>query len=191
MERATPIDQLDPPQAGGGGGQENPDLLQSIMSDYQNVSSAGGAPVGVPGGVHEPANTEELVTSEQFKNMQYSAGGGEQREVYPQATQPGQPMRPSDHEQFVNQGYDSNFYEVVEEEPAKPMTMTQRVWNLIKLPLLVAVLIYLSNMRVINLYLTKYVPYTMNRLGGVSQIGQVLKAVLLATIFYVVTTFVL
>lgn len=200
--RETLISDLPPPQSGGG--EQN--LVQNIIQEYETVSSQpsgrgggvegfqGGGPMG---GVQNPLSQNELVSQDQFTDMQRSAQqqqlsppplGGSQQQMPPlRGAAPGV-------EQFHNQGQqyadDGEYYEEVIDEQL-PLTTSQLIYYHVRLPVLVAILVYLSNMRLINLYMIKYIPKMANRLGGLSQLGMVVKSVLFAVVFYLVATFLL
>lgn len=211
--RETLISDLPPPSQSGG----DANLVQNIISEYQNVSSQPSAPSGpvpggpVPGGhapgghapanmpvagVQNPVSQDELVSHDQFSNMQRNTQaplGGQ--------PQPGMPMRGAIdassngfNNQNQNQQYadadDNEYYEEVVDEHI-PLTTSQLIYYHLRLPVLVAILIYLSNMRMVNLNMIKYIPKMSNRMGGLSQLGMVVKSVLFAGIFYLVATFLL
>lgn len=202
--RETLISDLPPPQSGGG--EQN--LVQNIIQEYENVSSKpsdGGAPVEhfqsgggdrSMGGVQNPVSQNELVSHDQFTDMQRSA---QQQQLPPPPLGGSQQQMPplrgaSGVEQLHNQGQqyadDGEYYEEVIDEQL-PLTTSQLIYYHVRLPVLVAILVYLSNMRLVNLYMIKYIPKMANRLGGLSQLGMIVKAVLFAVVFYLIATFAL
>ena len=167
-KRGTPIDQLPPVfDSGSGGGQQ--DLVGNIVRDYEQSGS----------GLQDPVSQTELVSNDQFERMQ-------------RTQQQAPPMRDQvNTRQQVEYFDEPEYYEEVEEIQEVPKTTGQLLVDHLKLPLLVAVLVYLSNMRVVNLYLMRYVPKMANRLGGLSQLGLVVKALLFGVVFYVVSRYLL
>lgn len=197
--RETLISDLPPPSESGG----DANLVQNIISEYQNVSSQPSVPVGsavnspapsgMPvSGVQNPVSRDELVSHDQFTDMQRNVQaplGGQ--------PQPGMPMRgaiDASTEEFHNQHQqyadDGEYYEEVIDENI-PLTTSQLIYYHLRLPVLVAILIYLSNMRMVNLNMIKYIPKMSNRMGGLSQLGMIVKSVLFAGVFYLVATFLL
>ena len=167
-KRGTPIDQLPVLDSGGGGGGQQ-DLVGNIVRDYEQS--------GV--GLQDPVSQTELVSNEQFERMQ-------------RTQQQAPPMRDQINTRQQQYYEEPEYYEEeIEEFQEVPKTTAQLVYDHLKLPLLVAVLVYLSNMRVVNLYLMRYVPRMANRLGGLSQLGLVVKALLLGGVFYVVSRYLL
>ena len=190
--RETLISELPPPQSGG----DDQNLVQNIIQEYENVSSQPSNRNEGIGNIQNPINQNELVSNDQFMDMQLSSQqnnnslpplGGSQQQMPPIRGYHG-----NDNFQNQDQQYstDNEYYEEVIDEQL-PLTTSQLIYYHVRLPLLVALLVYLSNMRIINLYMIKYIPKMANRLGGLSNLGVVVKSILFSVVFYLIATFLL
>lgn len=185
--RETLISDLPPPQSGG----DDQNLVQNIIQEYENVSSQPINENKLMESIQNPISQTELVSNDQFMDMQRSSQhnfppiGGKQQQM--------PPIRDNfQHYNTQNDQYDNGgeYYEEIMEE-SLPLTTSQYIYYHVRLPILVAILVYMSNMRLINLYMIKYIPKMANRLGGLSQLGMIVKSFIFAIIFYLITTFLL
>lgn len=195
--RETLISDLPPPQSGG----DEQNLVQNIIQEYENVNSQQNSGNGnMMGGVQNPVSQDELVNPDQFTDMQRSA----QQQQLPQPPLGGSqqqmpPLREGENGHNVEHFHGGHhhhhddggeYYEEVIDEQL-PMSTYELIYYHVRLPILVAILVYLSNMRVVNLYMIKYIPKMANRLGGLSQLGMIVKSLFFGSVFYLVATFLL
>ncbi len=97
----------------------------------------------------------------------------------------GQPEQYDDYEEEFEDYYDGP---VVKQ---KPMSTTDQIISEIKGPLLVALLVFLTNFDMVNQLLVKNIPKLAGHGGELNLIGLGLKAIVAGIIFYVVKRFLL
>jgi hypothetical protein len=71
------------------------------------------------------------------------------------------------------------------------LSFTDKIMMELKLPLLVALLVFLSNFNMLNTLLVKYIPRVIGSDGNMNIYGLLLKSVLAGLLFFVVKKFVL
>lgn len=93
----------------------------------------------------------------------------------------------------TEQYYDSPQQESYDsyEEYEQPLSFTDKLLREMKMPLLVVLLVFLSNFGYLNKLLVQYVPRIIGNDGNMNMYGLLLKAVFAGFLFFVVKKFIL
>ncbi len=94
------------------------------------------------------------------------------------------------NEQFMQQGMQGMepMYEY-EMEPERELTLTERLTNEIKLPIVVAVLFVILSLPQFNQLLTKFVPRFLAETGELNMMGLMAKAFIIAVLIFAIKYF--
>ena len=97
---------------------------------------------------------------------------------------PREPMQ-----QYNQELYDYENDEDMEEEYEQPVKLSiyETIMKEIREPVLIILLYVSLNIPIVDQYLTRYIPQISSESGSLNTIGTVLKSLLLALVFYVVT----
>jgi len=88
-----------------------------------------------------------------------------------------------------SEGNPSYEYEMMEQEPELQLTLTEKITNEAKLPLVLVVLYVILSLPQFNRILTRYVPRFLAETGEINMIGLLSKGVLLALLYWIVKYF--
>lgn len=167
MGKGTPINNIRKQQ-------DNSQLVQSILDGMEQ----GDTPDMAVAGQQMPP--QQMQQTQPPQNM----------------TNSGQMQAPQQYEDQQQQYYDEDYYPEGEEGfqgqymELPPMSTMDRIMYSVKLPLLVTVLVFISNFNVLDKTIMNYVPKTIGG-SGLNMLGIMFKSVLMGVIFYAVFTFVL
>ncbi len=99
---------------------------------------------------------------------------------------PNMQMNPNMQDQYIQQGMQQGMepmYEY-EMEPEKELTLTERLTNEIKLPLVVAILFVVLSLPQFNQVLTKFMPRFLAETGELNMMGLLAKAFIIAVLIF-------
>lgn len=100
---------------------------------------------------------------------------------------PSMQMNPNMQEQYMQQGMEPMYeYEM---EPEKELTLTERLTNEIKLPLIVAILFVVLSLPQFNQVLTRFMPRFLAETGELNMMGLLAKAFIIAVLIFAIKFF--
>ena len=107
----------------------------------------------------------------------------------PQVQQTQQECERPQMQQYNPEMYDYENEDDVEDEYEQPVkeSLYETIMKEIREPVIIILLYVSLNIPIVDQYLTKYIPQISSESGSLNTIGTVLKSLLLALVFYVVT----
>lgn len=148
MSKSTPISHLNREQ-------DNSQMVQNIMDEYENQDQMGGQQQMPQAPQHNPSKNQEQFSQDQYDDYE------EDFEDYGPVTQ------------------------------QKPLTPTEQIISELKTPLLVVLLVFLTNFGMVNNLIAKNIPKLAESGGELNMLGTIAKALVAGILFYIVKRFLL
>ena len=142
--------------------QSKDDLVQNILNSYETISEGG----------DNTANQEQSEHNSRLAEQQFNSDLGYQN-----------PKQEQEQEQYQEEEYYEPEYE-------KESMIDNIILNL-KSPIIVFILVFLTNYGLLNELLLKNVPRFLNSSGNMNYLGVAAKALVAAVLYFAVNKFVL
>lgn len=164
-DRATPINQL------RGDNSNNAELVQNILNDFENDQAQ-------PPSSQQPQMQQQQPQPQQMPEQQM-------QQMPEQQMQP-----PQQQQQMQPQYYSDEEYEMEPFYQERELNTTEQIISEVKRPLLVVLLVFLSNLQMVDDVLLKnFAQLSVD--GNLNMLGLLAKAVLAGVVYYLVNNFVL
>jgi hypothetical protein len=141
--------------------QNKNELVQNILNSYENISENGD---------NNTADNEQAEHNSRLAEQQFNSDLGYQNQ-----------------EQNYQEEEDNEYYEEVFEKESN----IDKIINNLKSPLIVFVLVFITNFGLLNELLIKNVPRLVNATGGMNYLGIAIKALVASVLYFAVNKFLL
>lgn len=170
-DRATPINQL------RGDNSNNAELVQNILNDFENDQA-------------QPPSSQQPQMQQQQPQMQQMPEQQMQPQQQMQQMPEQQMQPPQQQQQMQPQYYSDEEYDMEPFYQERELNTTEQIISEVKRPLLVVLLVFLSNLQMVDDVLLKnFVQLSVD--GNLNMLGLLAKAVLAGVVYYLVNNFVL
>jgi len=168
-DRATPINQL------RGDNSNNAELVQNILNDFENDQA-------------QPPSSQQP-QMQQMQPQQQQMQPQQQQEMQQQQMQP-QQQQEMQQPQMQQQYYSDEEYDMEPFYQERELNTTEQIISEVKRPLLVVLLVFLSNLQMVDDVLLKnFAQLSVD--GNLNILGLLAKAVFAGVVYYLVNNFVL